>query len=134
MNIVGTNKFGLNQIVRYIINGILATIVHYGVLTINIEIVGINSAGISNLVAAIFGITTSFFGSHYFVFPGSTARLSTLAIKFSGLYGFIAILHGIVLGLWTDWFGLDYRFGFAVATILQVSLSYFGNKFLVFAK
>ena len=58
----------------------------------------------------------------------------TQAIKFSGLYGFIAVLHGLVLLIWTDLYDLDYRFGFIIATLIQVSLSYLGNKFLVFRK
>ncbi len=56
----------------------------------------------------------------------------TQAMKFSGLYGAIAVLHGLVLLIWTDWLGLDYRIGFLIATAIQVSLSYIGNKLLVF--
>jgi hypothetical protein len=31
-----------------------------------------------------------------------------------------------------EYFGLDYREGFLLATVLQVSRNYLGNKFLVF--
>lgn len=120
------------EIVRYGINGLMATGVHYGVLTFNLKVLNVHSAGLGNLIAAIFGISASFLGSRYFVFPVTGAPIIRQAIKFSGLYGAIAILHGLVLMVWTDWYGLDYRWGFLLATAIQVSLSYLGNKFLVF--
>ena len=46
----------------------------------------------------------------------------------------IAVFHGLVLLIWTDWYALDYRIGFLIATVVQVLLSYLGNKLLVFKK
>ncbi|MCP3177584.1 MAG: GtrA family protein [Desulfuromonadales bacterium] len=120
------------ELLRYIINGLAATAVHFAALAFCFSILGIPSAGLSNLIAAFFGITTSFLGSRYFVFPKTSEGFVTQALKFSGLYGFIAIIHGVVLLIWTDWIGFDYRLGFLLATAIQVSLSYLGNKFLVF--
>lgn len=120
------------EIVRYGINGVVATAVHYGVLTFNLNALNLPSAGLANLIAAVFGIGTSFLGSRYFVYPHTGESILTQAMKFSGLYGAIAVLHGLVLLIWTDWYGLDYRVGFLMATAVQVSLSYLGNKFLVF--
>ena len=106
---------------------------HYGVLTLNLKVLGFGSAGLANLCAAVAGITASFLGNRLYVFSGSTRQpWLPQALKFSGLYGAIAVLHGAVLWLWTDRFGLDYRIGFLIATVLQVSLSYVGNKLLVF--
>jgi putative flippase GtrA len=122
----------MQEVVRYAINGVVATAVHYGILTFNLSVLGFASAGLANLVAALFGISVSFVGSRYFVFAGSVEAILTQAIKFSVLYGAIAVCHGIVLFIWTDLYALDYRAGFLIATIIQVSLSYLGNKFLVF--
>jgi len=122
------------ELVRYGINGVFATLVHYAVLSFNLNVLGFPSAGLANLVAAVFGISASFLGNRYFVFPHTGEAMITQAIKFSGLYGFIAVLHGLVLLIWTDLYNLDYRFGFIIATLIQVSLSYLGNKFLVFKK
>jgi putative flippase GtrA len=121
------------ELLRFIVNGLVATAVHFGVLTLNLEVLGFESAGLANLCAAVAGISASFLGNRCFVFLGS-ARQPWLpqALKFSVLYGAIALLHGAVLWLWTDRFGLDYRAGFLIATGLQVSLSYVGNKLLVF--
>jgi putative flippase GtrA len=120
------------EVSRYVINGLVATAVHYGVLTVNLELLEFKSAGLANFVAATFGIATSFLGSRYYVFNRNQDQILHQALKFSGLYGAIAVLHGVFLFLWTDWQGLDYRIGFLFATGIQVSLSYLGNKFLVF--
>lgn len=121
-----------NEVVRYIINGIIATLVHFSILTFNIEILHIGSAGVANFIAAIFGITASFIGSRYFVFQNHGGTVLHHAFKFSVLYGAIAALHGFVLFVWTDHYHLPYQIGFILATGLQVTLSYFGNKKVVF--
>jgi putative flippase GtrA len=120
------------EILRYIINGLIATLVHFSVLTFNVEVVALNSAGVSNFIAALFGISTSFLGSRYYVFQKHHAPVLGQAALFVLLYGFIAMLHGLILLLLTDIYGYDYRIGFVIATLLQVSISYASNKYLVF--
>jgi putative flippase GtrA len=120
------------EITRYAINGVIATAVHYGVLTANIIFWDFQSAGVANLIAAIVGVTVSFFGSRYFVYKKTTESIFHQALKFAGLYGTIAIFHGVFLWIWTDWQGFGYQIGFLIATCMQISMSYFGNKFLVF--
>jgi putative flippase GtrA len=121
------------EMLRFVVNGLFATSVHFAVLTFNLKVLGFGSAGLANLCAAVAGIAASFLGNRFFVFAGSAQQaLLPQVIKFSGLYGAIAVLHGAVLWLWTDHLGLDYRLGFLLATAMQVSLSYLGNKLLVF--
>jgi len=120
------------EVVRYVINGVAATVVHFGALYIGLDLLNLPSAGLANLVAAAFGISVSFMGSRYFVFPKTGEGIVSQACKFSGLYGVIALLHGLVLFIWTDLWGYDYRVGFLLATLVQMSLSYIGNKLIVF--
>ena len=120
------------EILRYGVNGIVATAVHYAVLTFNLQVLSISSAGLANVVAALFGISTSFIGSRYFVFRQTEESIMTQAAKFGGLYVALAVVHGSVLLIWTDWLGYDYRLGFLLATALQIAGSYLGNKLLVF--
>jgi putative flippase GtrA len=120
------------EVIRYVINGVLATIVHYMVLTANLMLLGFRSASIANFVAATFGITASFLGSRYFVFRSHSENIFVQAVRFSGLYFAIAVLHGSVLLILTDWHGVDYTISFLIATGMQVSLSYAGNRYLVF--
>jgi putative flippase GtrA len=121
-----------NEVVRYIINGLFATLIHFSVLTFNLEILQISSVGIANFIAAIFGIITSFLGSRYFVFQHHRGTALDHAFKFGLLYGAIAVLHGFVLFIWADYYHLPYQIGFLLATGLQVCLSYIGNKKVVF--
>ena len=117
---------------RYIINGVLATLVHFLVLNFNIYILDIKIIGIANFIAAIFGITVSFIGSRYFVYKNHNGTILHQGIKFIILYGLIAFFHGLVLYIWSDIYKLDFRVGFVVATFMQMIFSYSGNKFLVF--
>jgi putative flippase GtrA len=112
----------------------VATFVHYGVLTFNLNVLNFSSVAFANMAAAVVGIGTSFLGSRYFVFRETDNPIVMQAMKFGLLYGVLAVLHFLVLLVWTDWLGLDYRLGFLIATGCQVSLSYIVNKLLVFKK
>lgn len=122
------------QVVRYVANGLVATAVHFSVLQMNLKLLGISSAGLANFIAAFFGIVVSFVGSRYFVFQAHRQPILKQASKFGGLYAAIAFLHGLVLYVWSDVQGWDYRIGFLLATVLQVVFSYWGNKLMVFNK
>jgi putative flippase GtrA len=120
------------MVARYVVNGLAATVVHFAVLSFNLDVLGMESAGLANFIAALFGITASFIGSRYFVFRAAAGRLLPQLASFATLYALLAMAHGIILYLWTDRAGLDYRLGFLVATGFQVAVSYFGNKTIVF--
>ena len=122
------------EFLRYLVNGVAATAVHFGILTFNLEVLKVPSAGIANFVAAIFGITASFIGNRYFVFRMHSDPLLQQVWRFGLLYAGIACLHAALLFAWTDRMGYDYRIGFLIATAVQFTLSYLGNKRLVFAK
>ena len=120
------------QAVRYVINGLVATAVHYGVLRFNIEVLHVPLAAMANAIAAVFGITVSFLGSRYFVFHGRQGSLARQGSLFLLIYAAIAVLHALVMYVWADRWGLDYRAGFVLATGMQMAVSFVANKFLVF--
>jgi putative flippase GtrA len=132
MTTAARSKPGFGEIARYLANGLVATAVHYAILTFSLEVLMVPAAGLASLVASIFGITASFFGSRYFVFRQYSQTIARQAAGFALLYAAIACLHGLVLAVWTDLYGLDYSWGFLVATCLQMGLSYWGNRRLVF--
>ena len=119
-------------VARYIVNGLVATAVHFAILTFNLEVVHMASAGLANFVAALCAISVSFMGSRHFVFRAAHAPAMRQAVSFVVLYTLIAVGHGLIPYLWTDRAGLDYRIGFLVATGFQVACSFIGNKLLVF--
>jgi putative flippase GtrA len=122
----------LLQLFRYIINGVVATIVHFGLLALLIEGLVINSAAAANGFAALVGVAVSFMGNRYFVFKSTTVSIYKQAGHFGLLYTSIALVHIGVMFLLSDLWGLSYQVGFLAATIIQFVLSYFGNRFLVF--
>lgn len=122
------------EAVRFVVNGLAATAVHFAVLTVGVEMLHIPLAAIANLIAAIVGISVSFLGNRYFVFRNHTSSIITQARGFLGLYAAIAVLHASLLFAMTDQIGIDFRISFLVATVLQVALSYFGNRKFVFSK
>lgn len=122
------------QIPRFVVNGLIATSVHFGVLSFNMEVLGLQSAGIANLIAATFGILASFIGSRYYVFRASKAALTGQAFRFLILYALLALANGLFMHLWADLLGWDYRIGFVFATAMQMVLSYLGNQRLVFTR
>jgi len=123
----------MGELFRYVINGLIATSTHYSLLFFNLHVLGFTSAGLANLVAAMFGIAASFVGNRYFVFASAgEASCYEQAGRFVLLYGAIALLHGAVMWVWADWLRYDYRMGFLIATVMQFVLSYMGNKTLVF--
>jgi putative flippase GtrA len=125
-------KHEWGRMARFIVNGLVAAGVHFATLWFLLEVVGLRSAGLANLLAAGPGLTASFLGNRNFVFRAGTAPWGGQAARFVALYAMTALVHGAVLLCWTDIAGLDYRVGFLLATALQVVLSYVGNKLLVF--
>ena len=121
-----------NRTVRYVINGLVAAAAHFLILTLNLKVFGWSSAGLANLVASLVGISVSFVGSRYFVFPESEERLNSQISRFFLLYIVIALFHGLLMHWWVDVFALNYAIGFVVTMVVQVVLSYWGNKILVF--
>ncbi len=120
------------QLVRYLINGVVATVVHYAVLRFNIEVLHVPYAGLANAIAAVFGIAVSFLGSRYFVFRAVQEGIYRQGALFLLVYGCIAILHGLFLYFWSDRLGFDYSIGFLLATGMQMVISFIANKFMVF--
>jgi putative flippase GtrA len=117
---------------RYLVNGCVATGVHFVVLVFSMQVLNWSSAGAANGLAAVFGIATSFVGSRYYVFKHSSETAASQITKFLMLYLCIALLHTGVLLVWADYYQLNYVIVFFVATLMQLMLSYWGNKVLVF--
>lgn len=120
------------RLLRYVVNGVVATAAHYTALSVLIEGFEMPWAGLANMIAAAFGIGVSFAGNRLFVFRKSNVPILPQVSRFLLLYGVIALVHGAILFVWSDVYGLDYRLGFLVATGVQFTLSYVGNLLLVF--
>lgn len=121
-----------DQLLRFIANGLVAAGVHFGLLYCFLKILDFSSAGASNLLAAVGGVTVSFIGNRHFVFRAASRPVLGQAGRFLLLYSATTLMHGLVLLGWTDIAGQDYRVGFLIATGLQLIMSFLGNRLLVF--
>lgn len=124
--------FRVAEVVRFTLNGLFAAGIHFAVLSFNLRVLEMPSAGLANFLAAWFGIAASFIGSRVFVFRHSGAPLVSQAMRFLASYAAIACLHGLLLYIWTDQLQRDYTVGLFLAVMMQAVLSYLGNKLLVF--
>lgn len=120
------------QLLRFLVNGLVATAVHYSVLHVCIEVLHVPLAAVANAIAAVFGIIASFLGNRYFVFPGRPGSAMKQGSLFVLVYASVALLHGLLMFAWADWLGLDYRIGFLLITAAQMVFSFLVNKFVVF--
>lgn len=120
------------EVARYVVNGLVATFVNWAVMRLCLDVWHLPWASLAYWIGALFGITTSFIGSRYFVFRKNDRPMMRQAIKFVGAYVVIALLASGVMHVWSDWLHLDSNVGFILATGVQVGLSYFCNKKLVF--
>ena len=123
----------MTEAFRFLVNGGVATLVHYAVLKVNLDFLGFASAGVASGIASVFGIAASFAGSRYFVFPGRAASWTSQLGRFSLLYAAIAFLHGLFMAAWHDHFGLAVEPGFLLATAIATVCSFLGNRHFVFA-
>ena len=120
------------RLMRYVLNGLLATGVHYLTLSVMIGPLGVRPVGLANLVAAITGTAASFAGNRQFVFNVVASPVKRQALHFAALYAVLALVHSACMYVWCDMLKNDYQLGFVLATGLQFFLSYFFNNKLVF--
>lgn len=125
-------KFLSYKIIKYGINGVFATGVHYFALFLQVERIGITSLGVANGVASVFGITASFLGNRFFVFNDADENILSHAVRFILLYTALAFFNYGFMFYFGDLQQVDYKLVFLIATVIQFVLSYFGNKILVF--
>ena len=119
------------RVLRFVLNGLFATAVHYGVLAGLIEGAEMASAALANALAAVCGIAVSYAGNRSFVLR-SRARHRRAGARFLSCYAAVVSLHGGAMALWADIGGLDYRIGFLLFTAAAAVLTYLLNRFFVF--
>jgi putative flippase GtrA len=118
---------------RFLVNGLVATGVHFAVLSLLIEVAGVRSAGLANGIAAVFGIAASYVGSRCFVFNSSAPVIRTLP-RFLLICASVSCLHTLVLAIWTDMWRQPYVIGFLIATAGSTALNFLASRFIVFAE
>ncbi len=119
------------RLLRFVANGLVASAVHYGVLVLLVEGVGMGSVGIATGLAAVAGIGVSYLGNRHYVLRVAAAHPTALP-RFVVCYGVVIGLHSGLMAMWADWAGLGYSAGFAMITAVAASATYLLNRFYVF--
>ena len=122
----------VQEIFLFLINGFLATSVHFAALILFVNFAGL-SYGVSNFLSFLVGSISSFLGNKFFVFKVKNKFRSTSQfIKFFFLYLTLAIEHGIALYWWSDINEYNYIVGFLLITMLNMVISFIFNKYIIF--
>ena len=120
-----------NEVIRYVLVGIAATTIHYGVFLFSLKVMLLTSA-VSNFFGAVLGIVASFLGSRYYVFKSLNEFWLIQFSKFSSLYVSIAFVNSGIVYVVIDILSFHYNIGFLVGIFFQVLFSFLGNKLVVF--
>ena len=120
------------QTARYLVNGIIASLIHYFFLLFCLEVLKINSAGLSNFFSSVFGITSSFLGNRYYVFDNYKTSVLSQLKKFLPLYYILSIVQGGILYFFFFLLNYNYNIGFAICILFQVIIGFLGGKYFVF--
>jgi putative flippase GtrA len=122
----------LREILLFLINGFLATFIHFVALILFVNLAAL-SYGLSNFLSFLVGSVSSFLGNKFVVFKGKNKlRTTSQFIKFFFLYLSLALEHGIALYLWSDINEYNYIVGFLLITMLNIIISFIFNKYIIF--
>jgi len=123
--------------IKFILNGLLATGVHYvTMLLLSHYVIAIYA--IAYGVASVFGMLTSFLGNKFFVFTSANQNRAQYNGTFSQLrsflilYGLIMLICSLLMGVLSDLLHINYNLSFIMALCVQTLLGFFGNKRYVF--
>ena len=122
----------LREVSLFLINGFLATLIHFAALILFVNSAGL-SYGLSNFLSFLVGSISSFLGNKFFVFKVKNKfRITSQFIKFFFLYLTLAFEHGIALYWWSDINEYNYIVGFLLITMLNIIISFIFNKYIIF--
>jgi putative flippase GtrA len=130
-------NFGLSarasEIARFVVVGVMATVVHFSVLISAVEYWGLMPSP-ANGIAFLCAVGVTFFGQSFWVFRGHGGLTLAKMIKFacSLTIGFTANLG--IMAVCTRIFGFDYRIGFLACIVIVTVLNFAVNKLWVFRR
>ena len=118
---------------RYFLAGGIATAVHYAVLLILVELVGIPPAS-SAVAGALCGAITAYAVNRSMAFRSSTVPHQQALPRFLLIAASGAALNGALVWSGEHWLGWHYLVAQALATLLVLGLTYRLNRSWTFAR
>ena len=120
-----------HSIVRFTINGLAATGVHYLAMVFAIYVLGIKLYSLAYSFAFLFAVMTSFWGNKRFVFKHRQVQ-DFQFVKFFLLYLGLFFMTSLTMWAACDYGSLNYNTGFIIAVTLQFIGGYLGSRYLIF--
>ncbi|MES9967875.1 MAG: GtrA family protein [Sedimenticola sp.] len=115
---------------RFALVGILATLVHYLVIVMLVDLLGWMGPTPATVVGSIFGIATAYAGNYLYVFGLSDRKHDHYAPRFVFTYLSVMAIHAGMMYLFADILGLRYEYGFVVATLFSATTTFIANHFV----
>lgn len=126
------NPLEINQKIKFIISGVVSTLIHFLFLLIGVEIIKISLISISNLFASFFGLSSSFILNRYFVFRKFNKDILITYIQFMFANTLTIIVTSLLFLLWSDILGWDYRIGFLLIYLFIAIINFYLYKKIIF--
>lgn len=127
------NSGSLHEILRFVLVGGMATLVHFTVLSLAVERGDLDPA-LANGAAFLSAVGVTFLGQSLWVFRGhgrlSLPKILRFAISLAA--GFAT--NVTIMAVATRILNLDYRVGFLAGLVVATGLGFVLNKFWVFGR
>ena len=115
---------------RYSLVGATATIAHYLVLILSVELLHFIPA-LASSTGAVFGALLAYIGNSHFTFKSSNEHRHALP-KFFLVAAIGAIFNGAIVALGTEFFGFHYVISQLIATLSTLLLTFRFNRLWTF--
>ncbi|WP_172838811.1 GtrA family protein [Solemya velesiana gill symbiont] len=112
--------------------GIAATLVHYLVIVLLLDLLEWATPTPATVVGSVFGIATAYMGNYLYVFGLSDRNHDHYAPRFIATYLTVMAIHAGMMYLFVDILNLRYEYGFVVATIFSATTTFIANHLVVF--
>lgn len=123
----------LIQLFRYCITGGTAAIVDFSSLYILTELINIHYL-ISAIIAFIFGLTTNYILSIFWVFNKRRLKSRFLEFVIFSIIGIVGLgLNELIIWYFTEYIHFHYMMSKMLSTVVVVSWNFYGKKNILFS-
>lgn len=120
----------VKQLKRFLIIGIIATLISYSVFVISIRLLSLHYI-IANILAFLLSIIFSYNLNKHWSF-GVTTQQKSHIIQYLTLYLTSLVVGTIILHITIDSFGIIPEIAFIISLFFTTTINFIGTKFFVF--
>ena len=124
------------ELIKYLIIGVLTTVINYIVFAILVNVVKIDMH-VSNIIAWVVSVIFAYFTNKLFVFESKSFDLEVLGkeiLAFGMARIFSLLLEEVILFIFVDKLGMEKLIIKLIANIIVIIVNYILSKFIIFKK